>query len=312
MSLVSLRSFVSLKSFILSGMRSLCQALALALLLGCREAPEPPTPRPVVRVQGEAIDLERAMAHLRALAAGPRPTGSPAEARAAAYIEKVLAAVGYRVERRPVPLPGGGESANVVALPSDPDFDPARDRHLLVGAHYDTVVGSPGANDNASGVAVLLELARVLAARPARLPVVFVAFGAEEGRPGPQQQSLGGSRNYAQGLSPEAAGNVAAMINLDMIGRGDALLSTLRLNMKRGVHQRMLGLAGGLGVPAREHLTPQVSDSVPFASRGIETGWLWTGVEPSYHSPLDTPDKIEPETLDWAGRLTLATIRSYE
>jgi aminopeptidase YwaD len=249
------------------------------------------------------------MAHLRALAAGPRPTGSPAEARAADYVEKALAAEGYEVERQPVPLPGGGESANVVALP---DFDPAVDRYLLVGAHYDTVVGSPGANDNASGVAVLLEVARVLAARPARLPVVFVAFGAEEGRPGPRHQSLGGSRHYAQGLSPEAARNLAAMINLDMIGRGDALLSTLRLNMKRGVHQRMLGFAGRLGVPAREHFTPQVSDSVPFASRGIETGWLWTGVEPAYHSPLDTPEKITPETLDWAGRLTLATIRSYE
>jgi aminopeptidase YwaD len=173
-------------------------------------------------------------------------------------------------------------------------------------------VGSPGANDNASGVAVLLEVARVLAARPAPLPVVFVAFGAEEGRPGPRHQSLGGSRHYAQGLSPEAARNLAAMINLDMIGRGDVLLSTQRLNMKRGVHKRMLGLAGRLGVPAREHFTPQVSDSVPFASRGIETGWLWTGVEPAYHSPLDTPEKITPETLDWAGRLTLATIRSYE
>jgi Zn-dependent M28 family amino/carboxypeptidase len=249
------------------------------------------------------------MAHLRKLAAGPRPTGSPAEARAAAYLENVLAAEGYRVERQPVPLAGGGESANVVALPV---LDPVKDRYLLVGAHYDTVVGSPGANDNASGVAVLLEVARVLAARPARLPVMFVAFGAEEGRPGPRHQSLGGSRHYAQGLSPDAARNLVAMINLDMIGRGDALLSTLRINMKRGVHQRMLGLAARLGVPAREHLTPQMSDSVPFASRGIETGWLWTGVEPAYHSPLDTPGKITPETLDWAGRLTLATIRSYE
>ncbi|MFP5286855.1 MAG: M20/M25/M40 family metallo-hydrolase [Thermoanaerobaculia bacterium] len=290
-------------------MRPLCRALALALVLACREVPEPPAPRPAVRPRGETIDLQRAMSHLWKLAAAPRPAGTPAEARAADYLEKVLAAEGYRVERQPFPLPGGGESANVVALP---DLDPETDRHLLVGAHYDTVVGSPGANDNASGVAVLLELARVLAARPARLPVVFVAFGAEEGRPGPQHQSLGGSRHYAQGLSPEAARKLAAMINLDMIGRGDALLSTLRINMKRGVHQRMLGLAGGLGVPAREHLTPQVSDSVPFASRGIETGWLWTGVEPSYHSPSDTPEKITPETLDWAGRLTLATLRSYE
>jgi aminopeptidase YwaD len=291
-------------------MRSLCRALALALLVAaCREEPPLPPPKPVVHPRGETIDLQRAMTHLRTLAAGPRPTGSPAEARAAGYLEKVLAAEGYRVERQPVPLPDGGSSANVVAFP---DVDPAEDRYLLVGAHYDTVVGSPGANDNASGVAVLLEVARVLAERPARLPVVFVAFGAEEGRPGPLHQSLGGSRHYAKGLSPEAARHLAAMINLDMIGHGDALLATLRINMKRGAHERMLGLADRLGVPAREHFTPQMSDSVPFAGRGIETGWLWTGVEPAYHSPLDTPEKITPATLDWAGRLTLATIRSYE
>lgn len=290
------------------------RALALALLLAaCREEPAPPpppTPRPRPVVQGEAIDLQGALGHLGTLAATPRPTGTPAESRAASYIQETLAAAGYRVEVQPVPLPGGGESANVVALPEG--LDPAKDRHLLVGAHYDSVVGSPGANDNASGVAVLLELARTLAARPARLPVMFVAFGAEEGRPGPHQQSIFGSKHYATGLSPEAVRNLAAMINLDMIGHGDTLLSTQRINMKRGVHQRMLGIARRLGVPAREYLTPQLSDSVPFAARGVETGWLWTGVEPSYHSPLDTPEKITPETLDWAGRLTLATLRSFD
>ena len=287
------------------------RALALALLLAaCREAPEPPPPtRPVV-VQGEALNLERALEHVRRLAASPRPTGTPEETRAADYIREVLAAEGYRVEIQPVPLPGGGESANVTAFPEG--LDPEKERHLLLGGHYDTVVGSPGANDNASGVAVLLEVARKLAARPARLPVMFVAFGAEEGRPGPQQQSIFGSKHYAAGLSSEAVRNLAAMINLDMVGHGDALLSTLRINMKRGIHQRMLGLAQRLGVPAREYLTPQLSDSVPFAARGVETGWLWTGVEPSYHSPLDTPEKITPETLDWAGRLTLATLRSFD
>ena len=102
------------------------------------------------------------MVHVRELSVriGPRPDGSPAEARAAAYIRAVLGEAGYAARLEPFPLPGGGESANVVALPPRPGFDPARDRHLLIGAHYDTVPGSPGANDNASGVAVLLEIAR--------------------------------------------------------------------------------------------------------------------------------------------------------
>ena len=72
-------------------------AVAALLLAACREAPEPPPLRPVVRVQGEAIDLQRALDHVRALAAAPRPTGTPAEARAAEHIEKVLAAEGYRI-----------------------------------------------------------------------------------------------------------------------------------------------------------------------------------------------------------------------
>lgn len=290
--------------------------LLLALLLAsCGAEPEPPAsppPKPAVPLHGEAIDVDEAMAHIRDLAVriGPRPTGTPAEARAAGYLERQLSARGYRVRLQPVPLPDGGASANVVALP--PGLDPAVQRYLLVGAHYDTVPTSPGANDNASGVAVLLEVARILAARPAKLPVVVVVFGGEEGRPGPQHLSLAGSLHYAE-VQPEAERrNLVAMLNLDMIGHGDAVLSTMRINMKKGMHQRLLRLAGELGVPAREYFTPQMSDSVPFASHGIETGWLWTGVESAYHSPKDTVEKITPESLDWAGRLALAVLRSYE
>lgn len=290
--------------------------LALALLLAsCGTEPEPtppPPPKPTVPLHGETIDVGKAMTHIRDLSVGigQRPTGTAAEARAAAYLEKELTSWGYQVQLQTVPLPDGGASANVVALPDG--LDPARQRHLLVGAHYDTVPTSPGANDNASGVAVLLEVARTLNARPARLPVVFVAFGGEEGRPGPKHLSLAGSLHYTEAMSEAERRNLAAMLNLDMIGHGDAVLSTMRINMKKGMHRRLLSLAGRLGVPAREHFTPQVSDSVPFASHGIETGWLWTGVESAYHSPKDTVEKITPESLDWTGRLALAVIRSYE
>jgi hypothetical protein len=293
--------------------------LALALILAsCGGEPEPSSPppspplAPTVPLHGEAVDVDRVLAHIRDLSVGigPRPTGTPAEARAAGYLEKQLSSMGCQVHLQPVPLPDGGSSANVVALP--PGLDPAAQRYLLVGAHYDTVVSSPGANDNASGVAVLLELARILGARPARLPVLFVVFGGEEGRPGPKHLSLAGSLHYTAVMPEAERRNLAAMLNLDMIGHGDAILSTMRINMKKGMHRRLLSLARGLGVPAREYFTPQMSDSVPFASHGIETGWLWTGVESAYHSPKDTLEKVTPASLDWAGRLALAVIRSYE
>jgi hypothetical protein len=288
--------------------------LALAFLLascGAEPEPAPPPPKPAVALHGEAIDVDSAMAHIRDLAVGigPRPTGTAAEARAAGYLERQLASWGYRVQLQPVPLPDGGTSANVVALP--PGLDPATQRYLLVGGHYDTVPTSPGANDNASGVAVLLEVARILSARPAKLPVAFVVFGGEEGRPGPKHLSLAGSLHYTEVMPEAERRNLVAMLNLDMIGHGDAVLSTMRINMKKEMHQRLLKLAAELGVPAREYFTPQMSDSVPFASHGIETGWLWTGVESAYHSPKDTVEKITPESLDWAGRLALAVIRSY-
>lgn len=290
--------------------------LALVALSACADDPPPPppispiSPTPAPTLRGEAVPVEAVMAHIRALAdIGPRPGGSDGEALAASWIEKQGTAMGYRVVRQPVPL-AAGESANVILLPSDAAFDPAEDRHLIVGAHYDSVPGSPGANDNASGVAVMLEIGRILGASPARLPVVLVAFGAEEG--GPRDPRIAGSLRYVDRMSPGERRNALAMINLDMIGHGDTLLSTLRVNMKRGLHRRLLEQAGRLGVPAREHFTPQISDSVPFASQGIETAWLWTGVEPSYHSPLDTPERITPESLDRAGRLTLAVIRSFD
>ncbi len=83
---------------------------------------------------------------------------------------------------------------------------------ILIGAHYDTVPGSPGADDNATGVAVLLELARAIAADPAPFPVRLVAFDLEE---------LGvGSKIYAESLRQQGQ-KLRLMISLEMLGYCD-------------------------------------------------------------------------------------------
>ncbi len=86
---------------------------------------------------------------------------------------------------------------------------------LVIGAHYDTVIGTPGADDNASGVAVLLELARLTALKPLKKTIRFVAFCLEE--PPAFMTKHMGSYVYAESLKDEGA-KVYGMISLEMLG----------------------------------------------------------------------------------------------
>jgi len=94
-----------------------------------------------------------------------------------------------------------GRSVNVIASP--PRFDGSQP-HRIAGAHLDTVAVAPGAEDNASGVAVMLELARLAAAEPPSLPTVFVAFGGEEPRGEGDDMHHFGSQHYVKAMSPLA------------------------------------------------------------------------------------------------------------
>jgi len=84
---------------------------------------------------------------------------------------------------------------------------------ILIGAHYDAVPGTPGADDNATGIAVLLEFARLFAAEPARYPLRLVAFDLEE-------YGLQGSRHYAQQLKQQRQ-PLRLMLSLEMLGYCD-------------------------------------------------------------------------------------------
>ena len=177
---------------------------------------------------------------------------------------------------------------------------------LVIGAHYDHLGEGdpgglpanrgrvhPGADDNASGVAVLLELARTLwkDAPPART-VVFVAFAGEEaGR-------LGSAHFVA---SPAfAAAKTLAMVNLDTVGRlaGRPVLVLGGASAPEWVHIfRGAGyLAGVETALAGEEL--DASDDATFRAAGIPAVQLFGGPSPDYHRPSDTPEKIDGAGLE--------------
>ncbi len=159
-------------------------------------------------------DPARLRAHVSALAGERHPVSSPtALAEAAAYIEEHFTALGLRVERHDFMFRGCRYS-NVVARAAA--TSPNRPR-ILVGAHFDTVPGTPGADDNASGVAAMLETARLLTRLELDAIVEFVGFNLEE----PQGSAYRiGSSAYARDARRRGR-RYAGVFVLEMVGYTD-------------------------------------------------------------------------------------------
>jgi hypothetical protein len=259
------------------------------------QAPTPTNPAasdPALPAEAEPgqFSSRRAMAHVRALAGriGPRPAGSGGYRRATRYVQSEFRGLGYRARLVPFTLPTGETSQNVVSTwPT-----PAR-RRILIGAHLDTVIGSPGANDNASGVAVILELARVFAGTSEAGAIRFVAFGAEEQQPGGGHHL--GSAAYVERQRP------SVMISVDMIGLDRTLIVGWMGVGKRRPVAALLEAAKESSVPAREAVLPDWSDNGPFERAGIPAALLWTGDEPNHHLPTDVVSNVRPKALLRAG-----------
>lgn len=156
-------------------------------------------------------DPDRLVRHVRALEGERHPDASPAALeRALAYVGDNLAAEGWSVRREPFRF-RGRDFANVVGERAG--SDPAAPR-VLVGAHVDTVRGTPGADDNASGVAGLLECARLLVGSRLRATVELVGFNLEE-RQGWTYRV--GSRRWTAGARRRGVRYRGALV-LEMIG----------------------------------------------------------------------------------------------
>ncbi len=194
---------------------------------------------------------------------------------------------------------------NVVGL--IPGRNPAWPRQsVVVGAHYDHLglgwpdvheedVGKihPGADDNASGVAVLIEVARVLAKdwQPER-NVIFVAFSGEEaGRLG--------SQHYVIHTTGWPVAQTMGMINLDSVGRlGQNKLSVLGTASAREWPHIFRGVGFVTGVPVQSVADDWgASDQRSFLEAGTPAVQLFSGLHLDYHRPTDTADKIDPEGL---------------
>jgi aminopeptidase YwaD len=171
---------------------------------------------------------------------------------------------------------------------------------LIIGGHLDSVAGSPGANDNASGSAVVLELARAMAAVPTSAELRFILFGAEE-------NGLIGSRAYVQRLSEAERGRILGMINLDMVG--------IDLRFSAAGSPRLSALAREKAAELGRSLPEATnagggSDHASFSRVGVPTLFFFTGLDENYHQPTDLARYVEPQTLQLVGEVALHVIKT--
>ena len=273
-----------------------------------------PTTEPSPPVSPDDLDRSTAMAAVRHLAGtiGPREATGRSYARAADWVGAAFEQLGYDVERQRVDVPAGvswlgepvpaGRSVNVIATP--PGFD-ATEPHLVVGAHLDTVANAPGAEDNASGVGVVLAVAEVSAERRARLPVVFVAFGAEEPRGDSDDDHHYGSRTYVAALGPTERRAVRAMVSLDRVGVGDRV-PVGSAGASDPVQRSLLAAGRRAGVATVPDAEQRSSDHWSFVRAGLPGARLGSTSYAAYHDASDVPSVVSPAQLERTGRLLLA------
>lgn len=255
------------------------------------------------------FQVNAAMAHVRTLEQyGVREAGSEAEAQAAQYLADRLATFGLEPRIEEFALPNGAVSRNVVArIPS------ASDRVMVLGAHFDTIAPSPGANDNGSGCGILLELARILSVQPVAATVEVVFFGAEERVGSNPDDHHFGSRHRVAQMTPEELASTAGMISIDMVGYGPEFHTR---TMGRGPMQLsdiMLERARALGIRLTYRRDPGStgwSDHEAYELAGIPVSWLEWRDDPVYHTAGDVAAHLQPDRLDMTGRLVLDVMRT--
>lgn len=268
------------------------RGIALGLLSACvLGAPAGPA--------DAAISGDRALAVVRHIASfGQRPAGSRHERQVGNYVAGQLTFFGYSVKTQSVPLPNGKYSRNVVGR------TPGTLRVIVVG-HMDGVYNTVAANDNASGVAVMLEVARKLRETPG---VLVAALGAEERHVTGSRYHLG-SRKLVRSLSQTQREAVRFALSLDMVGVGPTLnVRGLEATPNRSA-RRALRAARALGFTVSYLRDSGVSDHAEMTRAGMQAAWLTWRWDTCWHLPCDRPSRLSGSKLRKAGRLTVKAVR---
>ncbi len=246
---------------------------------------------------------------------GWRQSATKEERKAAELLMDRFTEFGYSPERQDFQVrigPLRRRSSNIILeLPGQGEGV------VILGAHYDTVRNSVGANDNASGVSVLLTLAERLAQPPwsnemvSDLPFTlrFIAFGSEE-------TGLTGSAHYVRQLIDEELGAIRVMINFDSVGSGTFLYFRGPVDSqltgyvsetvdREGVSVSSMGMREGWGISGS-------SDEAVFRYRGVPTIYFFGNDKSRINTRDDTIEFINPVLLGDAALLVLDLLASLE
>lgn len=270
-----------------------------------------------------AVDGSRAYARVvHQVEAGPRVPGTPGHRATLEWIASECARLGGRVERqsftdsslgRPLAL------TNVIAR-----FGPESDRRIALLAHWDTRPFSdqdpdlahrsdpvPGANDGGSGVAVLLEVAEAMRRTPPRVGVDLVFLdGEDQGAASAAEEFCLGSRGYAARLP--AAGDPrrpTAAFLFDMVGDRDLAIHPEVHSARRAANLVAMVLEGAKATGARHfHPDPRFAltdDHIPLLDAGVPAVDIIDFEYPAWHTHLDRPDQVSPESLAEVSRVAV-------
>ena len=264
-----------------------------------------------------AASIKKSVAFLSADSLQGRKVGSQGERMAAQYIYETLTKAGITML-----TPPSGDEYSIVKTPGDTvrstniigiveGYDPKlKNEYIVIGAHYDhlgvnimkcngkeEVQVYHGADDNASGVAVALELAKFtdLNRYLFKRSVIFAFFGGEEA-------GMTGSWYFANRSFKDIMDKVVLMVNIDMVGRSGTnnpvqAYTIIQDSQIKDVLEITSQRGASLVIPKISHTDYFPSDHRTFYEKGIPTVLFTTGLHKDYHSIYDTPDKLDYDQM---------------